>query len=65
MSPRATVKALRGLGGIAATYDEDFGEFRVTLAGLAPRKAEAVAYYTADSVDALDTARAMLAVANA
>ncbi len=37
------------------------GEYRVTLAGLSPERAEAVAYYAPDLADAIATARAMTA----
>lgn len=56
---RDTLKAIRALGGLVASCSED-GEYRVTFTGLSASRAEAVAYYTDDATDALDTAEAML-----
>lgn len=56
MTQNQTLAAIRALGLTARVTD---GEYRVTHRGVTPERAEAVAYYTTDRVDALGTARAM------
>lgn len=53
---KQTLKAIRQLGMSVSIRD---GEYRITYPGLSRDRAEAVAYYTSDRHDALNTARAM------
>ena len=64
MSIRSTIAALKALG-CKARYSTEWQEYRVTLPGLPADREEAIAYYTSDPADALDTGRAMTGKARA
>jgi hypothetical protein len=55
----ATLKAIRSLGA-TVSWRAEWKEFRVSLPGLTPERAEAIAYYTSDAEDALLTAQFMV-----
>lgn len=59
MSIKATLAALKALG-CKARYDRDWNEYRVTLPNLSAEREEAIAYYTSDPEDAVDTGAAMV-----
>ena len=54
----ATLKAL----GCKASWSCEWQEYRVTLPNLSAEREEAIAYYTSDPEDALDTGAAMVRV---
>jgi len=58
MSIKRTLNQLKAMG-CKASYSKDWGEFRVTLPDLEPKREEAIAYYTSDAEDALHTGAAM------
>lgn len=63
MTQKETLAAIRA-AGMAARYSAEFGEWRVTFTAddmPSAERREAVASYTDDAQDALDTARAMRA----
>jgi hypothetical protein len=58
MSIKQTLAQLKAMG-CKATYSRDWAEYRVTLPNLEPQREEAIAYYTSDAEDALNTGAAM------
>jgi hypothetical protein len=63
MTQRGTLAAIRA-AGMAARYSAEWGEYRVTFNASdlpSAERREAVAAYTSDAQDALDTAKAMRA----
>jgi hypothetical protein len=66
MTRKETLAAVRA-AGMVATYDADAGEYRVTFPAseMDAERREAVACYTSDGDDALGSARAMRAHADA
>ena len=60
MTTKQAVQKISSIG-MAAGYDRELGEYRVTYKGVRPDRAETLAYYTDDPQDAYDTALAMFA----
>ena len=58
MTIKRTLAQLKAMG-CKATYSRDWAEYRVTLPNLEPQREEAIAYYTSDAEDALNTGAAM------
>lgn len=58
MTIKQTLAQLKAMG-CKAGYSKDWGEYRVTLPNLDPKREEAIAYYTSDAEDALATGAAM------
>jgi hypothetical protein len=54
MSIKQTLAQLKAIG-CKATYSKDWEEYRVTLPNLDAKREEAIAYYTSDAEDALNT----------
>jgi hypothetical protein len=61
MTIKKTLAQLKALG-CKARYDRDWSEYRVTLPNLSPEREEAIAYYTSDPEDAIDTGAAMVRI---
>jgi hypothetical protein len=61
MTVKETLAQLKALG-CKARWDMDWREYRVTLPNLSHEREEAIAYYTSDPEDAIDTGAAMVRV---
>lgn len=59
MTIKKTLAKLKALG-CKARWSSDWQEYRVTLPNLSAEREEAIAHYTSDPEDAIDTGAAMV-----
>lgn len=58
MTQKETLREIRALG-LAASYNADWLEYRITPKGMTRERTEALAHYTPDADDAIGTAHAL------